>query len=198
MPAKVFSDLLARAQSAGVSNQTVQARDWFRDKAGELKRVSSSAVISQSQDRWKTRVMPGRMYFMQYDPKTKADLPYYDRFPLIFPLSIDKNSFLGINFHYLSYNYRARLMDALYDIRSNTKMDETTKLNLSYQILAGASKYKYFAPTVKRYLTAHVRSKFVEVYANEWDIALFLPVEQFSKATKQVVWEDSRKMIAKK
>jgi len=32
-------------------------------------------------------VEPGGMYMFLYDPKTKAKLPYFDRFPLIFPFN---------------------------------------------------------------------------------------------------------------
>jgi hypothetical protein len=38
-----------------------------------------------------------------------------------------------------------------------------------------------------------VQSRFVEIPADEWDIAALLPVEQFEKATKHKVWADSRK-----
>ena len=86
-------------------------------------------------------------------------------------------------------------MDALYDITNNQKYDETTKLRLSYDLLNSASKYRFFKPTFKKYLNNHVRSRFVEINPTEWDIALFLPVERFEKASKSQVWKDSRAMI---
>jgi hypothetical protein len=98
---------------------------------------------------------------------------------------------MGINMHYLPLNYRAKLMDALYDVANNDKYDETTKLKFNYNVLNGASKYKYFAPCVKHYLTDQVRSRFLYVYPSEWDIALFLPTQRFVGATKGKVWKDS-------
>ena len=135
------------------------------------------------------------MYHFMYDPKTKKDLPYYDRFPLIFMVKAAKGGFYGINLHYLPPALRAKLMDSLYDITNNKRYDDTTKLKITYDVLNSASKYKYFKPTFKHYLTAHVRSKFMEINADEWDTALFLPTERFEKAKKTKVWADSRKMI---
>lgn len=86
-------------------------------------------------------------------------------------------------------------MDNLYGIASDTRYDENTKLRLSYNILKGASKYRYFKPCFKHYLTEHVQSQFIEIVSSEWDIALFLPTERFEKAGKSKVFADSRKMI---
>ena len=97
--------------------------------------------------------------------------------------------------HYLSYRLRARLMDALYETSNNKRYDETTRLRITYDLLKAATKYKEFKPTYKKYLNQHVRSRFVEIGATEWDIALFLPVERFEKASKTAVWRDSRNAI---
>ena len=135
------------------------------------------------------------MYFFSYDPKYKATLPYYDRFPLIFKVGQYRGGFEGINMHYLPYRLRARLMDALYETSNNKRYDETTRLRITYDLLKAATKYKEFKPTYKKYLNQHVRSRFVEIGATEWDIALFLPVERFEKASKTAVWRDSRNAI---
>ena len=139
----------------------------------------------------------GYMYAFKYDPKTKNDLPYYDTFPLIFPVRMDSDGFLGINFHYLPPVLRAKLMDALYSTLTNKKYDDTTKLKISYSILQSASKYRFFKPMLKKYLRSHVRSQFLEVQVNEWDIAIFLPTESFRKADTGRVWEESRKKIGR-
>jgi hypothetical protein len=76
---------------------------------------------------------------------------------------------------------------------TNSKYDKTTKLRLSYDLLARASKSDLFEPCIKRYLFSHIQSRFLEITADEWDIAALLPVEQFTKATKSKVWNDSRK-----
>lgn len=192
--ASVFDDLLARGVRAGeVPARTQQSRDWFRDAAKSTSVTPNK--LGKDTTRLANRARIGSMYMFFYDPKYKKTLPYYDRFPLIFKIANVDGGFTGINLHYLPYKLRANLMDALYELSSNKRYDESTKLKLSYDVLNSASKYKLFKPTFKRYLNANVRSRFIEVNPAEWDIALFLPVERFEKATARKVWAESRKMI---
>jgi len=146
-------------------------------------------------ERLVSRQVIGSMYMYYYNPKHKATLPYYDRFPLVFPYKKTENGFMGLNLHYLPLPYRAKLMDALYDVTNNKNFDETTKLKLNYNILSNAAKFKYFKPCVKHYLSDHVVTRFLYVYPSEWDIAIFLPTERFQGATKSKVWADSKKLI---
>ena len=62
-------------------------------------------------------------------------------------------------------------------------------------MLKGFSKIKRAKPTVHRYLNSKINSKFVLVNADEWEVALFLPVERFKKANKKQVWAHSREMF---
>jgi hypothetical protein len=48
---------------------------------------------------------------------------------------------------------------------------------------------------VKQYLHGHVRSKILAVHPDEWDIATFLPVQQFKKANAAKVWKESMEQI---
>lgn len=199
MASKVFRDILAKGAQAGVfPGKDKESRDWYRQKARAIKRKQNeNFMMREGGDRLKNRVAMGSMYMFYYDPKHKATLPYYDMFPLIFPIAKGKGYFLGINMHYLPYAYRAVLMDALYDITNNKHMDETTKVKLSYGILKGASRYRYFRPCIKKYLNNHVRSRFLLIHPSEWDVAIFLPTGRFEKASQQKVWADSRRIINK-
>ena len=191
----VFDDLLAKGVRAGeIPARTDGARSWYRDKA-RTTRVTPDRLIKSDKERLTSKVMVGRMYHFFYDPKHKKTLPYYDRFPLIFPFKKVRGGFLGINLHYLPLRLRAKLMDELYGLTRDNRYDENTRLRISYNVLNGAAKYKYFKPCVKHYLTPHVKSRFLEVYAAEWDIALFLPTEKFVGSNKKAVHADSRKMI---
>lgn len=194
--AKIFDQILLDGIRAGqMPARSSTAREWFRNKAKETGKVSESSILRQDKERLKNRTGIGRMYFFIYDAKHKASLPYYDKFPLIFPVDVAKGGFYGINFHYLPLQLRAQLMDALYDITNNKRYDESTQLKLSYGVLKGLEKFKPFKPTFKHYLTSQIRSRFVEVYPSEWDIALWLQSEQFVGASKTKVWADSRKII---
>jgi hypothetical protein len=183
------NQVTARAKAAG---------DWFRSIVNRTKGKFSSEtpekILQRSESMVSTSVL-GKMYFYSYDPKWKNDLPWYDTFPLVFPIEKYNNGFLGLNFHYLAPKDRAILMDQLKMYANNKKYDETTKLKLTYNMLKGFTKIKRAKPTVHRYLTSKVKSKYVLVNADEWEVALFLPVERFRKASKKKVWAHSGGMF---
>ena len=128
------------------------------------------------------------------NPKHKETLPYYDTFPLVIVVKPAKGGFLGLNLHYLPPTLRAMFLDALMDNVTSKKSDDA-KFDLTVRLLAGTSKLRYYEPCIKHYLNAHVKSKFAEVKAPEWEIATFLPTAQFQKASNTKVYADSRKMI---
>lgn len=197
MSAKTFDEILAQGIRAGqVPARTRSAREWFRNKAKETT-VSPTRIITSGKENTVKGYSIGQMMLFNYDPKLKKELPYYDTFPLIFPIEPAKKGFLGINFHYLPPRQRALLMDALYTTTNNKKFDESTKLQISYQILKGASRYKYFKPCVKHYLSSHVKSRRILIEPAEWDICLFLPLQRFHKASKEKVWRESLKQMKK-
>jgi hypothetical protein len=196
--ATLFDDILVRGVRQGqIPARTQSARDWFRDKARSQRSAAAyPANLLSDHDKKSSSVEIGHMYHFFYDPKTKKELPYYDRFPLIFMVGPAEGGFYGINLHYLPPKLRAALMDALYSIVSNKRYDDNTRLRLSYDVLKSASKYRYFKPTFKHYLNSNVKSQFMKIDSAEWDIALFLPTERFEKANKSRVFADSRKAVA--
>jgi hypothetical protein len=198
--AKIFTDILAKGIRQGqVPARTAAAREWYRNQA-RGSRTSAEEVFSTTSKKDTRATVSneshiGQMLLFQYDAKHKDTLPYYDRFPLIFPINIVKGGFMGINMHYLPPQLRAQLMDQLYSISSNDRYDAKTRLNLSYDVLNGASKFRLFRPTIKRYLQRQVRSRFIKIASSEWDIALFLPLQKFVGASSNKVYADSRKII---
>jgi len=194
--AKIFDDILLKGIRSGqVPARSSSARQWFRDKAKSIGKVSDTKILKDDKERLKSRTAIGSMYFFVYDAKHKKTLPYYDKFPLIFPVDRAPGGFYGLNFHYLPLPLRAELMDALYDVTNNDRYNETTKLKLSYNILKNAEKFELFKPTFKRYLSSQVRSRFVKIEQSEWDIAIWLNSENFQGASKTKVWSDSKKII---
>lgn len=193
MATTIFQNVIKNAGASGAQN-SLDARNWLRQKAAEVRTVSPRTTIAQG-PLLTSRIITGNMYLFAYDPKTKDDLPYYDRFPLVFPFRRVSDGFYGINMHYLPPLLRAKLMDALYDTVNNDKMDETTRLRINYRILQSAAKFRFFEPCVKHYLNNHVKSRFLQVDPKQWDVALFLPLERFAKASKLKVYADSKKKI---
>jgi hypothetical protein len=135
----------------------------------------------------------GKMYFYYYDPKTKDSMPYYDRFPLVIPIERYSDGFLGLNLHYIHPKQRINLLDKLSKTASNKSYDEKTKLLINYQYLKAASSVFEAMPCIKRYLFSHINSRFLEISADEWDIAALLPLQTFVNASESRVYADSRK-----
>lgn len=193
----VFDNILTKGVRAGqIPARTADARQWYRNAAKGYKgRLDERPLVENNKDRHRTMPMAGSMYFFMYDPKHKDILPFYDRFPLVFPFRVASDRMWGINLHYLPLPLRAKLMDGLYSTVNNSRYDESTKLKISYKILESTSKFRMFKPCIKEYLFSHMKSKYMYVYPSEWDMALFLPVERFAKGTKQEVWRDSKTKI---
>lgn len=175
---------------SGYEPRTTAARDWLRSKIKDLK--PTRQALLNDKERLKTNTIIGRMYFYYYDPKLKDELPYYDRFPLVIPIERYQDGFLGLNLHYISPRQRIELLDALSDFATNSKYDETTRLRLSWAKLKTVGKAFKAKPCVKRYLFKHVDSRFLEITADEWDIAALLPFQNFQGATANKVYNDSR------
>tara|TARA_R110000822_G_scaffold52235_11_gene135413 strand:- start:3744 stop:4391 length:648 start_codon:yes stop_codon:yes gene_type:complete len=202
-----FKTLLKRKISSNaVVMKVEEAREWYRETAfrmQQLKGVSSQKIlrIGRENQRMKPtlrgRIMLGRMFMFEYEAKHADTLPYYDEFPLVFPIEAHADGFLAINLHYLPYTWRAVLMDSLYDLKVDPKNEsDPPKLQLGsngYNILKKSAKYRYFKPCIKKYLFEQVRSRYMEVPEEEWEIALFLPLERFVGENKRRIWIDTKK-----
>lgn len=183
--------LKASLAKQGLSAGTNASRTWLRNKINELK--PTRQALMNDRTRLQSSSIIGRMYFYFYDPKTKDKMPYYDRFPLVIPIENYKDGFLGLNLHYIHPKQRMVLLDKLSSTASNKTYDENTKLRISYQYLASAASAFEATPCIKRYLYSNIQSRFLEINADEWDIACLLPVESFVGASTSKVYSDSRK-----
>ena len=188
---KLRDRIQASLAKEGLQPRTAAARTWLRSKVKDL--TPSKTALMRDQERLRNKSMIGRMYFYFYDPKTKDKLPYYDRFPLVIPIERYNDGFLGLNLHYIHPKQRLILLDKLSDTLTNDKYDETSRLRVSYPFLSSASKIFEATPCIKRYLFSHIESRFLEITANEWDIAAMLPMESFVGAKTSRVYSDSRK-----
>ena len=170
---------------------------WLMQKIGTLRNPAvASARMTKETHRFvrpsdRQKFLMGGLYFFVYDPKGKAELPYYDRFPLVIPLKRTPDGFIGLNLHYLPLRYRINFLNKLLPLAIYNDEDEIKRLRVTYPILDASSKYKEFRPCIKQYLYSHVKSRILSIEHNEWDIATFLPIHQFKKAKPQEVWQDS-------
>jgi hypothetical protein len=184
------------AQSKFIQSVTDAAKgrpkstQWYKDKIKEFGEPGAQDLIRDGKRN--NKPFYGRLNMFFYDPKFKKTLPYYDTFPLVLPLEIYPDGFLGINFHYLPIPLRIKLLDKLVDYSNNTNFDESTKLVVDYSRLKSLSIIK---PTLHRYLAGQTKSQFRRIDADEFMVAALLPVQRFKKASASAVWKDSRSMI---
>ena len=189
--AYLIDRISASLAKEGLTPRTNKARAWLRSKVKDLSPSASSLMREDS--RLKDKSVIGKMYFYFYDPKLKDSLPYYDRFPLVIPIERYQNGFLGLNLHYIHPKQRIILLDNLSSTLNNANYNETTKLKINYDYLSRASRAFQAMPCIKRYLYSNITSRFLEISADEWDIAALLPVENFMGANSTKVYSDSRK-----
>lgn len=195
--ASLFDTLQANAFRAGIQARTKESQKWFQDKLQDMTIPSRQKLLKDPALERTERDLIGSMYMYFYDPKHKKTLPYYDRFPLTIMVQEAKDGFHGLNLHYLNYNTRAAFLDELMGLAPSKLKNETRIRKLRYELLQKSRKYKEFKPCFKHYLTKHIKTQLTRVPMTEWEIAIFLPVEQFRKASREKVWKDSN-IIARK
>jgi len=211
------SSLLSKVSDAirggTVGQEVKRSARWFREKItglkGELRNQFSKtnsrsfyreAEIKLNPNTLKIRANLGDLYCYNYDPKYKDAmrkdretgklypvLPYYDTFPLIMLIGFEKETFLGLNFHYLNPRYRALLLD-----RVNKKIGKGI---ISFDKIA---QIPQVAPTVHRYRFDHIKKKIIPIEESEQELAIFLPLERFRgqrRIPKTTVWKHSRKKM---
>lgn len=182
------------AQHQTMSRESVV---WLTQKVAQLRNPRQLIVpITRERDRYtrpsdRSKFLIGGLYFFIYDPKTKNELPYYDRFPLVLPLKRESDGFIGLNLHYLPIRYRINFMRKLMNFAIYNEDDEIKRIRITYPILDSSKRYREFRPCIKHYLYKHVKSRILAVEPEEWDVALFLPVHQFKKQNQKTVWQES-------
>jgi len=193
MMAYLIDRIKSSLAKEGLTPRSNQARAWLQSKIKELK--PNRTNLMRDRNKLKESSVIGKMYFYFYDPKTKDTMPYYDRFPLVIPIESYNDGFLGLNLHYIAPKYRMTLLDKLSVTASNKTYDEKTKLRLNYKYLANASRVFEATPCIKRYLFSQIQSRFLEITADEWDIAALLPMESFVGASTSKVYAESEEQF---
>ena len=191
-----FLSKVSDAIKTGTVGQEVRrSAQWFQDKIkglkGGLRNQFSSTNAAKFYREAETKVNPnllkrraelGDLFCYYYNPKYRATLPYYDMFPMIMLIGAEKETFLGINFHYLRPKWRAVLLDRV-SAKLGSGLPRWSKLRQIRQI----------APTIKRYRFDHIMRRVVPIEENEQEIAIFLPTERFRKAGKSKIWSESER-----
>ena len=187
---------LANARPADMQIGSKKSLEWLSQKIAELRGTSNiPAGMSRERFRQVDNFRLGKLYCFYYDPKGKESLPYYDRFPMVLAIEKYNDGFLGLNLHYLPFNYRLAFLGKLLKFAVQGEPGEIDRLRVTYDILVASKRLKEFRPCIKRYLSGHIQSKILAIQPNEWDIAAFLPLQQFRGAKSQQVWQESLEQI---
>ena len=115
MKPSILTTLTEEKIAAQYEFMSRDALQWLKRQVNNLRNPPALARgITKEKDRFTRtndyrKFLIGALYFFVYDPKTKADLPYYDRFPLVLPLKREPDGFLGLNLHYLPIPLRIKL-----------------------------------------------------------------------------------------
>lgn len=112
----------------------------------------------------KDDVMPGSFYLFEYNPKTKAQLKHWDKYPLVLILEMYDDGFMGANFHYTSPKERMVLAQKF--------------LNKSVRIPM---------KLIHRYILNRADNLFFEIPEKELVEFAALPIEQFYDSNNRFV-----------
>tara|TARA_B100001094_G_C18183678_1_gene802423 strand:+ start:615 stop:1223 length:609 start_codon:yes stop_codon:yes gene_type:complete len=191
MDQKPFNDIYSR--TGGVEKSARWYQRTVRDYATGIN--SFQEVTGSDIGKFATQLTVGKMYLFNYDPLTKADLPYWDELPLVVISEPLPTGFSGINLHYLSPLVRAelveRLMEPVADSKEGTTLDDKAVMRSNWQFIKNFSRFPEVRNSVKRYLSTQVRGRLFEINSQHWKSAVFLPVQQFQGASAQKVYRDT-------
>lgn len=174
---KLLNDLSKQMTQAGVAAGSRKATQWLQAEIPKLGQVNRARLVRDPMA--SSNALIGTLNLFYYDAKLKAQLPYWDRFPVTLVLDFYHDGFLGLNFHYLPVRTRLALLDKLMDFQTNKNLDEQTRLAVTYGMLKGVARYKAFKPCIKRYLSDHIESRIIPIPAQQWEMVVMLPVESW-------------------
>ena len=158
--------------------------EWFKDKASSASSIQARNALFNADDRKRDDTLFGRLYVFKYDAKNGPKLPMWDKYPLCMILERRKDGFLGLNLHYLPGGSRMGLLEGfdkyLHDYSPQTGV--TTGRGVSnWELLIRSFNSSGNAALpqrcLKRYLFTHIRSRFIEIYPEEYDKAIQLPID---------------------
>ena len=110
-------------------------------------------------------VLPGNFYFFEYNPKFKANLKHWDKYPLVLITDVYKDGFMGANFHYTTPKKRTIIAQKYLNRTMGTLPD------------------KLF----HRYIVKRADNLFFEVSDNDLIEYAALPLEQFYDSKNRFV-----------
>jgi len=183
------------------NKKSKEALLWYKKKVESLIRGKKNPQTIYEQNSKTPLRVEGQLLTFIYDAKGKKELPYFDKHPLCLVLSLNGSGFTGLNFHYLSPLDRAIFMDSLY--KYFVAGEDGGVVAIDYQMLVrGRGKFKFHAACIKQYRYDCMSSSVSIISPDLWDLALFIPSENFVSFTgnstnRDQIYEDSKQLYKK-
>ena len=154
---------------------------WLIKKADEARnpRIARKILVGNDQ-RARSNALFGRLYFFKYNPLYGEQMTKYDKFPMVLLIKMYPNGFLGLNLHYLSPAKREALLDLMIELNPTDPVGNNYKFDITWDKIIAFSELEALAtPCVHRYRFDRCRSRFIQIYPHEFDMAIQLPVEDW-------------------
>jgi len=78
----------------------------IKEEDAKTKHKQREVAFNYLFDNAKDDVMVGKFYLFEYNPKTKAQLARWDKYPLVLVTTLYNDGFMGANFHYTTPKQR--------------------------------------------------------------------------------------------
>jgi hypothetical protein len=92
----------------------------IKEEGAKTKHSQRQVAFDYLFDHVKDDVMVGKFYLFEYNPKTKARLKRWDKYPLVLVTTMYDDGFMGANFHYTTEKQRMILAKKF--LNSNVKI----------------------------------------------------------------------------
>jgi len=142
----------------------------------------------------------GVMYTFMYQPESDR-LDYWDKFPLILKMideAESRESFLGINLHYLDPKRRwILLMNLMSQLNGNESNPDSRIIGLGMRKLSLPSN-RYSRVCIRRYKYDNIIGRALMIPPEHWIKMVFLPTYHFIGSKPAKAWKDSIRRLREK
>jgi hypothetical protein len=176
-----------------------QSTQLIKDAVKDTRVSNRRTLLNGDKARTPSNIQMGNLYFFGYLPESRDKYDFFDEFPLVLMLKREKNGFIGLNFHYLRNKLRADFFDALLDYSDVTNYDVIpgSAMKISYEMLLSPKFKNYYKPCIRSYRFKNFITGLYEIDPRDWKTMMFLPLEKFSKMSREDVWKWSDTEVKK-
>ena len=162
------------------------------------RRTKQKILRNSVSDYYTSKIRSGTMWTFAYNPETRNELDYWDRFPLIIMLISEKDdptSFLGMNLHYLYPRYRRLVLMSLLGYMNGDLSNTESRIMLMNLNKLRKFPNRYGRVCIRRYKYKNILGKMLRIPPEHWMKAIYLPTYQFVGARPNKVWNKVYRMM---